>query len=226
MSADGKISDWQRSPARFGSQVDKTHLEQQIAQMDGVLFGATTLRSYETSLPITCPQLLQQRQAQGLPPQPVHIVCSVTANFNPQMRFFEQSIPRWLITTSSGAILWENTPQFHKVIIAELGHKNSFNWLKILSYLNTLGWQKLGILGGGELVASLLQAKLVDELYLTICPVILGGSTTPTPVAGKGFTITEAPWLKLVSVRQVGEEIFIHYRLRANLLNSSKSAIP
>ena len=45
MSADGKIADVKRSPARFGSAADKAHLEKQVAQVDAVLFGAGTLRA-------------------------------------------------------------------------------------------------------------------------------------------------------------------------------------
>lgn len=83
MSADGKITDILQSPARFGSAADRSHLETQIAQADGVLFGAQTLRAYGSTLKITSSDLLQQRQQQDIPPQPIHIVCSRTAQFDP-----------------------------------------------------------------------------------------------------------------------------------------------
>ncbi|MGL6341735.1 MAG: riboflavin deaminase, partial [Waterburya sp.] len=61
MTADGKISDYQRSPARFGSINDKTHLEKQVSLVDGVLFGADTLRAYGTTISISNPKLLEAR---------------------------------------------------------------------------------------------------------------------------------------------------------------------
>ncbi|MGL6135978.1 MAG: dihydrofolate reductase family protein, partial [Planktothrix sp.] len=67
MSADGKISDEMRSPARFGSEQDKLHLEQQVAQMDGVLFGAGTLNAYQTTIKINSPKLLKHRKQHGKP---------------------------------------------------------------------------------------------------------------------------------------------------------------
>lgn len=88
VSLDGKIADRDRSPARFGSAADKYHLEAQIAKADAVLFGAGTLRSYGTTLPISHPELLQQRHAQNKPPQPIHVVCSASGNINPQIAFF------------------------------------------------------------------------------------------------------------------------------------------
>ncbi|EFA72900.1 Riboflavin-specific deaminase [Raphidiopsis brookii D9] len=33
------------------------------------------------------------------------------------------------------------------------------------------------MLGGGKLIACLLEFDLVDELWLTICPLILGSAT-------------------------------------------------
>lgn len=62
MTADGKIADFQRNPSRFGSQADKAHLEEQISLMDGVLFGAETLRAYGTTLSITNSLLLETRR--------------------------------------------------------------------------------------------------------------------------------------------------------------------
>ena len=44
ISADGKIADAVRSPARFGSANDKAHLEQQVAASDAVLFGTALYR--------------------------------------------------------------------------------------------------------------------------------------------------------------------------------------
>lgn len=214
MTADGKIADKERSPARFGSAADKIHLEKQIAQVDGVLFGAGTLSAYHTSLPISNPDLLQWRQQQSKPPQPVHIVCSASGNINPQIRFFEQSIPRWLLTTSSGANHWQkiNYKGFERILIAD-GEDKHIDLMNAFEQLIELEIQTIAILGGGELVASLLEVGLIDELYLTLCPVILGGRDAPTPVEGLGFLSQQAQQLELLSIQRIEGEIFLHYRL-------------
>ena len=261
ISADGKIADAVRSPARFGSANDKAHLEQQVAASDAVLFGNGTLQAYGTTMRVISPELLKQREQQGKPPQPVQIVCSRSPEFDPNLRFFQQPVPRWLLTgqdsretalpspyptkdskfdRTSGTILkngpdarstrdefscgtgiWpvhkrliENgaTSQFDHIIYAKTA-SGEIDWIDAFQQLETLGIKRLAILGGGKLVASVLAAGLVDELWLTVCPLILGGADAPTAVEGKGFLADLAPKLELLAVKQVGQEVFLHYKV-------------
>lgn len=216
MSADGKIADVTRSPARFSSPADRAHLEQQIARADGILFGAATLRAYGTTLPVSNPQLLQIREQGGVPPQPVQIVCSRAAEIDPQLRFFRQQVPRWLLTTTVGAQRWQESVKggFERILVADTA-AGDIDWLNAFQQLTKLGLRRLSILGGGELVASLLAAGLIDELWLTVCPLILGGKTAPTPVQGEGFSAQLAPRLELLGVETIEQEVFLHYRLQA-----------
>ena len=220
MTADGKIADRLKTPARFGSSVDKAHLETQIALVDGVMFGAGTLRAYGSSLPISNPYLLRQRQELKKPLQPAHVVVSTSGLLNYQARFFQQPIPRWLLTTEEGAATWRSNQKFNqelpclfeRIIIGELlENDNSFAWQKILPQLKQWGIDKLAVLGGGELVASLLSLGLIDELWLTVCPIIFGGKNAPSPVEGKGFLQGEGKKLNLIEVKQKDQEIFLHY---------------
>ncbi|HEY9908308.1 MAG TPA: RibD family protein [Thermosynechococcaceae cyanobacterium] len=207
-SADGKIADVDRRAARFGSLQDKAHLERQIAQVDAVLFGAGTLRAYGTSLPITSPELLQQRQDK--PPQPIHIVASASGAIDPQLRFFQQLVPRWLLTTQTGDQGWQGSTQFDRVLAAGT---ETLDWSIALTHLCNAGIKKLAVLGGGTLVASLLEVGAIDELWITICPLLLGGATAPTLVEGSGFPQTIAPRLQLLEVKTINQEVFLHYRV-------------
>lgn len=245
VSVDGKIAEKSRSPARFSSPTDKAHLEQQIAAADAVLFGAGTLRAYGTTLKVSHPQLLQQRKQSSLPPQPAQIVVSLQANIDPQLRFFRQPVPRWLLTTSVGAKHWAGRSEFERIIVCQekseedkvtrgLGNLEtwgvtlienpkskiqnriapSIDWTDALQQLDSLGVKRLAVLGGGQLVASMLAADLIDEFWLTVCPLILGGASSPTPVEGMGFDATLAPRLELISVQAKDGEVFLHYRLQ------------
>lgn len=215
MSADGKIANAIRAPARFGSAIDKLHLETQVARSDAVLFGAGTLRAYGTTLQVSHADLLKQRQQQKKPVQPVQIVCSGSAVLDCQARFFSQSVPRWLLTTTIGAERWHGRSEFAQILVAESKEAASkIDWQEAFKQLFALGLERLAVLGGGELVASLFAANLIDELWLTVCPLILGGADAPTPVEGVGFLAEVAPRLELLEVRPVGEEVFLHYRVK------------
>ena len=236
MSADGKIADASRSAARFPSAADKAHLEQQISKADATLFGAGTLRAYGTTLPVTDTELIEERRSRHQPDQPVQIVCTATGNLNPHCRFFQQPVPRWLITTLEGLQAWKSHPQqpvpernqFEQILINE----RPFNWAKVMQDLRSgkvalseagsrLEIERLVVMGGGELVASLLAEGVIDELYLTICPLLIGGKTAPTPVGGLGFLVARSPQLKLLSSRVEGDEIFLHYSLHCGVSDSA-----
>lgn len=206
-TADGKISDRWQSPARFGSKADRAHLERQIATVDGVLLGRKTLQSYQTTLPIRDRQLLQQRRDAKKPLQPVHIICSHSGNLDPQWTFFRQPVPRWLLTSGEGAKLWQGSPCFDRIIEVKTGD----SWRCTLQHLYQLGLHRVAILGGGELVASLLAEDLIDEFWLTICPLMVGGRDAPTVVGGEGFSLRSPKSLRLLSAEAIGEEVFLHY---------------
>lgn len=213
MSADGKIADEQRSPARFSSPTDLAHLQKQVALADAVLFGAATLRAYGTTLSVSDPVLIQQRQQLGKPTQPIQIVCSKSADIDPNLRFFQQQVPRWLLTSNAGAEVWQVQTGFEKILITEIS-QTGINWLDAFQQLKNLGLERLAVLGGGNLVASLLANNLIDELWLTVCPLILGGAQSPTPVEGIGFLPNLAPRLELLSVEAIHQEVFLHYRVQ------------
>ncbi|OCR00782.1 riboflavin deaminase [Oscillatoriales cyanobacterium USR001] len=212
MTVDGKITDRTRSPARFGSINDKIHLETQIAIADGVLFGSDTLRAYGTTMRVSTPELLKMRENQGKPSQPIQMVCSRSPNFDPNLRFFQQPVPRWLLTTKMENIPETLKTKFDRILVSSTPERE-IDFIHAFNQLAILGWEKLVILGGGKLVASLLKADLIDEFWLTICPLILGGVNAPTPVEGEGFLANLAPKLELLAVNQVAQEVFLHYRL-------------
>ncbi|MGB3787400.1 MAG: RibD family protein [Phormidesmis sp.] len=224
MSADGKIADASRAAARFASAADKAHLETQVARADATLFGAGTLRAYGTTLPVTNAALIAERRSRHQGDQPVQIVCSAIGKLDPQWPFFQQPVPRWFITTLEGMQCWRTQEKdsdqkpFNHVLITE----RPFNWHNVMQDLldgksalsaaaNRPPIHQLVVMGGGELVASLLSDGLVDDLYLTVCPLLIGGKTAPTPVGGLGFTLPRTPQLALQSCQVEADEVFLHY---------------
>lgn len=215
MSADGKISDRQRRAARFGSTIDQRHLEERIAGVDLVIFGAGTLRAYGTTLSIRQPHLLAQRQDQRRSPQPIHLVCSGSGDISEDLPFFRQAVPRWLLTTGQGADRWlGQSAYFQEVLIAPQLPGGVFDWQQIWQQLAERQIGAIAVLGGGDLTGALLLAEVIDEVWLTVCPLLLGGRSAPTPIDGEGLPGAIAPRLQLLSAQVMGDEVFLHYQVK------------
>lgn len=86
---------------------------------DAVLFGASTLRAFGTTLTVSHPQLLQQRTHAGKPSQPVYILITDSANLNPEIQFFQQQVLRWLLTTTAEALFWKERQEFELILAFE-----------------------------------------------------------------------------------------------------------
>ena len=212
MTADGKISDVQKSPATFGSSRDSAHLEEQMALADVILVGSGTLNDGGEAVLVTNPDLVQARIIRGQTPQPTQIICSRTGKIDGELGFFAQPITRWLLTTKAGATDWLDLRKFDRVLICETA-AGDIDWDLVSVQLIELGIETICFLGGSALAASLFAVDFIDELWLTICPVIYGGVDAPSAVSGIGFTPESAPRLKLLSVDRIEQEIFLHYQV-------------
>lgn len=68
--------------------------------------------------------------------------------------------------------------------------------------------------GGADLNDAMFRAGLVDELRLTVCPVVVGGRTAPTIADGVGVArLAAATRLTLAHRRRIGDELFLTFRV-------------
>jgi 2,5-diamino-6-(ribosylamino)-4(3H)-pyrimidinone 5'-phosphate reductase len=81
-----------------------------------------------------------------------------------------------------------------------------------LAKLEGEGIDQLMVEGGGELIFSLFEAGLVDELRVFVGPKILGGRDAPTLADGEGF-VEEFPELSLESVERVDDGVLLTWTL-------------
>src|SRR5690606_28570120 len=80
----------------------------------------------------------------------------------------------------------------------------------VLERLGNLGIISILVEGGGTVIESFLQEKLVNEVVSYIAPLIIGGEKAPTFVEGNGFrTLNNAIKLQFRSIERLEEDIKI-----------------
>ena len=68
--------------------------------------------------------------------------------------------------------------------------------------------------GGGTVIWSFIKNGLVDDLYVYVAPIVVGGKNTPTIADGDGVkSLDELKHLKIINVSKLGQGVVIHYRL-------------
>ena len=68
--------------------------------------------------------------------------------------------------------------------------------------------------GGGRLLGSLFDARLIDEVHVFIAPKLAGGGEAPGPIAGRGIeTIAAALALEDIAVRELAGDIYLYGRI-------------
>ena len=64
--------------------------------------------------------------------------------------------------------------------------------------------------GGGEVLASALEERLVDRVMWCLAPIIIGGRKAPTSVGGEGVTqLAQAVHLTDITVRRLGPDLVV-----------------
>jgi riboflavin biosynthesis pyrimidine reductase len=69
--------------------------------------------------------------------------------------------------------------------------------------------------GGPHLFGDILRAHLVDELFLTMAPQVIGRDATDhrlSLVEGASFGGGLGRWATLSSIRRAGDDLFLRYR--------------
>ena len=179
VSLDGRLAPPAGGAAQLGGDGDRRVLEEALAWADVAVVGAGTVRAHGCSCLIHRPELLQQRQNRGLSPQPPLLVVSRQARpvgFDPAWRLWGQPLQLWWL--SAAPLLPAPPHGFVRQLALE-------SWQGLLAQLNAEGHQRLLLLGGAQLAGALLQDDLVDELQLTVCPLLLGGEHSWLPASAR-----------------------------------------
>jgi 5-amino-6-(5-phosphoribosylamino)uracil reductase len=80
----------------------------------------------------------------------------------------------------------------------------------ILGQLARRGVERLLVEAGGDLLFQFIAADALDEMYLTLCPLVVGGDA-PSLADGPGFDFAALRRFHLLAAEPAGDEVFLHY---------------
>lgn len=211
VSLDGKISTEQRDPVRFTSRIDRRLMDEIRADADAVLIGAGTLRAEDPPVRIRSARRRDERRRKGKSPHPVSVILSRSMRFPRAGRYWEDDQVERIIATTRQVKDDEVLPYKDLAEVIQVG-RTTVDLHEFCRILSDRGIGRLLVEGGGEVNMAFWNAGLVDEVYLTLCPVVIGGRTAPTSADGRGFTSDCLRRLTLIESRRVGQELFLRYR--------------
>ena len=158
------------------------------AETDAVLVGVNTVLKDDPRLDARLP---------GAPRQPLKVILDGTLKTPSSARIFAKPLAtRPLIFTTrraSARSIHLLRRQAEVVVVKDLG-KGRVDLNAVLKFLGKRGIVSLLIEGGGEVIASALTQKIVNECYVFVAPKILGGGGSVNSVGGSGIKKLSKCW--------------------------------
>jgi len=205
MSADGKSALPTRKQLRISSYEDIERMYKLRNECDAVLVGIDTILSDD-------PKLIVKAKYVKNPKQPLRVVLDSKCRI-PKDTLVLNNAAKTLIITTEG--IEKHFKEEHIELVGCKANEEGHVDLECaLELLYQKGVKKLLVEGGGTIIWSFLEKRLVDDLYIYIGPCVIGGKNTPTVADGLGIKNEgELISLKIVDVTRLGSGILTHYKM-------------
>jgi 5-amino-6-(5-phosphoribosylamino)uracil reductase len=201
VSLDGRINTRERRFTMLGSARDHARMSRLRSEADAVLVGGATFRNWPH------PALPDPPDRARLAGKPWTVVVSRTMDVPVTREFLAEPGFRPLFLTRKAAIPARFPAEFE-------GYEGSdlpVPWM--LDRLRRRGVQRLLVEAGGDLLFQFLAADAIDEMHVTLCPLVIGGDA-PSLADGAGFTLPQMRRLRLLAHEAEGDEVFLHYAVQ------------
>lgn len=199
MSADGKISTYDRRQVRISSYDDMGRVEDLRAGSDAIMVGIGTVLADNPGLTVKS----GEKNA-------IRIVVDSMARTPVDAEVISRKGGPTIIAVSKSAPSDRVAALREKAEIIAVGD-DRVSLSELLADLKNRGIERLMVEGGATLNWSLISGGLVDEIYVYVGNMVIGGKTAPTLVDGVG--LKEQMKLELLSAERMGEGILIKWRV-------------
>ena len=213
MSADGKLSTRERRQVKISGSQDFNRVDRLKAGGDAVMVGIGTVLADDPSLTVKSEECRNNRLGRGADIHPVRIVVDSHARTPVTAKILHKEEGKRVIAVSKRAdkAKVSELEKFATVIIAG---DDRVDLTQLMEELGQMGIRRVMVEGGGTLIAGLVTARLVDEIYTFVGNIIIGGKDAPTLADGPGF-IKESEFCRLVllEARKIEDGVLLHWKV-------------
>ena len=199
MSLDGKIASQSGRQMKISCEEDIKRMYELRNDSDAVLIGIGTVLSDN-------PKLTVKEKYVRNPKQPIRIVLDTYCRTPIDALVVNDAAKTLVVIGKDSNKKFLNNVELIKCKIDEKGLIDLENLIQILK---DKGIKKLMVEGGSTVIGSFLKSNLVDDMFVYVAPMIIGGINSPTLVKN----IDENINLKLVEIKKIDPGILLHYRL-------------
>lgn len=197
ISLDGKIATKHFDHVRLGSEQDLIEMNRIRGLADAILVGGNTFRNWP--LPLYSQSHTAKKPA-------LNVIVTRQAELPFSENYSNESRIRPLVLSSHPDVVKKCKKEYRY-------YPTTVTPADILQTLKEFSVQTLLLECGGDLLFQFLESGQVDEMYVTLCPKVLGGYGAPTLVDGKGFTNRNFPNLHLLKSHAIHSELYLHYKV-------------
>lgn len=208
VSADGKLSTRERTPVALSGSTDCARVHHLRDQADAILVGSGTVRADDPQL--TAREAVIDEQDAELS-NPLRVIVDSRATLPADAQVFDGAARTFVFVSEESTVQRRMALRQTGATVIVSG-RGRVDLEEVIEALDAYGVDSLMIEGGGEIIASAFQNRLVDDLYTFVAPRILGGCEAPTLVDGDGF-VDERPRLERVEVEPLDDGVLIHWRV-------------
>ena len=208
MSADGKISSILHRQVRISGKEDLTRVDELRASSDAIMVGVGTVLADDPGLRVKSELLRMERLERGAYENPLRIVADSLARTPPDAEVLGAGC---IIAVSRAAPSGRLAALSDRCKIFVSG-EDRVDLIELMRFLHGFGVKRLMVEGGAILNWSMISAGLVDEIYVYVGNMLIGGEVAPSIVGGAGFSVN-FPKLELISLEQLGEGALLRWHV-------------
>lgn len=187
------------------------------AAADVVVVGSGTLREHggpwtaERAFPAAADLFRRARASMSSADAPTLVVATASGELPRDHPALESAI---VVTTSSGARTIADR-RVRCADVLDLGDAQEVDVRSAIGSLRDRGYRRILTEGGPKLMGSMLEAFVVEQLFLTISPKLAGGGSGRPPLTDETDLLDAGSGARLLGVRRAGDYLFLRYELTA-----------